>query len=93
MIASKGYPASSQKGIKIKGINTAQKNKDIVVFHAGTKKTKDGIMTNGGRVLGVTAVGKNLDNALKKAYAAVEKISFDGMQYRRDIGRRKPPVF
>jgi phosphoribosylamine--glycine ligase len=93
VIASKGYPATSQKGIEIQGIDTAQKDKDIVVFHAGTKKVDDTVLTNGGRVLGVTAIGKNLNDSLKKAYAAVEKIKFNGMQYRRDIGKRKPPVF
>ncbi len=93
VIASKGYPATSQKGIEIQGIDTAQKDKDIVVFHAGTKKVDDAFVTNGGRVLGVTAIGKNLNDSLKKAYAAVEKIKFNGMQYRRDIGKRKPPVF
>lgn len=61
--------------------------KDIMVFHGGTKFDQDGqIVTNGGRVLGVTSLGQSLDEARKKAYAAVELIQFEGMQYRKDIG-------
>ncbi|MCY7346745.1 MAG: phosphoribosylamine--glycine ligase, partial [Pyrinomonadaceae bacterium] len=61
---------------------------DVTIFHAGTKKDSDGkIITNGGRVLGVTASAKTLDEAIKKAYRAVGEISWSGMQYRRDIGK------
>lgn len=89
VIASKGYPATSQKGIPIAGLEKAEKQKDIVVFHAGTKYDEKTIVTNGGRVLGVTAVGANLTAALKLAYKQIGKkgIHFDGMQYRRDIGK------
>ncbi|MGN0469393.1 MAG: phosphoribosylglycinamide synthetase C domain-containing protein, partial [Acutalibacteraceae bacterium] len=59
------------------------------VYHAGTKYTDGKFFTNGGRVLGVTASGKTLDDALDKAYSAVEKISFEGVHYRKDIGRTK----
>lgn len=93
VLASKGYPQSSQKGIPIHGISDAEKEDGIVVFHASTKKIGNDIVTNGGRILGVTATGKNLKVALKKAYKAVKKIHLDGMQYRHDIGKRKKPEF
>jgi phosphoribosylamine--glycine ligase len=60
----------------------------VVVFHAGTKEENGKILTNGGRVLGVTAVGDNLSQALKKAYEAIEHIMFEGKQYRKDIGQK-----
>ena len=66
---------------------------DIVLFHAGTKLENDKIVTSGGRVMNVTAYADTLDNAIKKAYAAVDKIHFEGMQYRNDIGRRAVPGF
>lgn len=87
IIASKGYPASSQKGIPIKGIEKAEKEKDIVVFHAGAKSEGKKLVTNGGRVLGVTSVGNTLEESLNKTYNAIRKIKFDGMQYRKDIGK------
>ena len=65
----------------------AEENKDVVVFHAGTKMQDSNLVTNGGRVLGVSATGNNLQEALDAAYRAISKISFDGMQYRRDIGK------
>lgn len=89
VMASVGYPASSQKGIPITGIENAEKEDDILVFHAGTTLKERILVTNGGRVLGVTATGKTLDEALKKSYKAVKKIKFAGAQYRTDIGRRK----
>lgn len=92
VLASKGYPAGSEKGITITGIDEAEKDCDIVVFHAGSKKVAEETQTNGGRVLGVTAIGNNLTTALEKAYNAVEKIRFDGMQFRHDIGLRSPPT-
>ena len=61
---------------------------DIVVFHAGTKTENGKLITNGGRVLGVSAVSNTLEEALIKAYKAIEKISFEGMQYRKDIGKK-----
>ncbi|HEX8931824.1 MAG TPA: phosphoribosylamine--glycine ligase, partial [Patescibacteria group bacterium] len=93
VLASKGYPESSRKDDEIFGLDKI-KDKDIVIFHFATKKEKDKIVTNGGRVLGVSAIGKNLDEALDKAYSVIgEKgIHFAGMQYRRDIGRVKPTV-
>jgi len=86
--ASDGYPGKYQKGLPITGIEEAEKLDDIVVFHAGTA-VKDGqIVTNGGRVLNVTATGETLDAALEKAYAAIKLIRFNGMHYRTDIGGR-----
>ena len=61
---------------------------DVVVFHAGTKMENNNIVTNGGRVLGVTAKAGDFRQARKKAYDAMEKINFDGMQYRKDIGKK-----
>ncbi len=87
ILASGGYPGNYEKSKIIYGIKEAEKNPDIVVFHAGTKKEKEKIVTNGGRVLGVSATGDTLEEALQKAYKAIEKISFEGMQYRRDIGK------
>jgi phosphoribosylamine--glycine ligase len=86
-LASSGYPGKYEKGKIISGIEKAEENKNIVVFHAGTT-TKDGnLVTNGGRVLGVSATGKNLKEALATAYDAIAKIKFEGMQYRKDIGK------
>ncbi len=91
ILASEGYPGQYQKGEVITGVNVAEKLDDIVVFHAGTKQEGNNLIVNGGRVLGVTAVGDNLDEALDKAYNAIKKIHFKGMQYRTDIGRRAIP--
>lgn len=86
--ASPGYPGKYPKSLPITGIEEAEKLDDIVVFHAGTA-VKDGqLVTAGGRVLNVTATGDILDAALEKAYAAIKLISFEGMHYRTDIGRR-----
>lgn len=86
VLASGGYPGSYQKGYPISGLEEA--GKTAVVFHAGTARKEDGtIVTNGGRVLGVTATGATLDEAIDGAYAAAAHISFAGMQFRKDIGR------
>jgi phosphoribosylamine---glycine ligase len=90
-LASGGYPGKYEKGKLISGIAEAERDKDIVVFHAGTRTDPDGFKTNGGRVLHVTATGKTLDVAIKKAYHAVSKIHFEGMHYRKDIGTRTLP--
>jgi len=86
--ASKGYPGEYEKGQEITGLGEASGIKDVVVFHAGTKKQGDKILTNGGRVLGVTGSGSTIKEAIDRTYQAVGKISFEGMHYRRDIGRR-----
>lgn len=88
MLTSGGYPGSYEKGKIIKGIEEAELDKNIIVFHAGTKKENNNLVTNGGRVLGVSAIGKNLEEALRTAYKAITKISFEGMQYRKDIGKK-----
>ncbi len=85
--ASKGYPGDVEKGKEIQGLGSLT-DQDIVVFHVGTKQDGDRLVTNGGRVLGITATGENLRTALKKAYEALGQVSFDGMQYRRDIGAK-----
>ena len=93
VLASKGYPASSSKGIPISGLDKLNRSQKIVVFHAATKLVSDKLVTNGGRVLGVLAVGATLNQALRAAYGAIKKIHFAGMQYRRDIGERSKPKF
>ena len=72
----------------IRGLDDAAKLPGVKVFHAGTAKSGNEIVTNGGRVLGVTALGKDLKAAQAAAYAAVEKIHFDGAQFRRDIAAK-----
>ena len=90
VIASGGYPGSYPKGLEISGLDENGQAQGVTVYHAGTKLEDGKFLTNGGRVLGVTALGETLEEALKKAYAAVEGITFDGAFYRRDIGRRRP---
>ena len=88
VLASAGYPGSSKSGDIITGIGDAEKASDVKVFHAGTAMlAPDEYYTIGGRVLGVTAVGDDLDASLTKAYAAAAKINFAGMQVRHDIGK------
>ena len=86
VLASGGYPGPIEKGKVISGLEHASYDPDVVVFHAGTALKNGQIVTNGGRVLGVTALGATFEEARKKAYAAADKISFEGMQLRRDIG-------
>ncbi len=88
VMASAGYPGNYKKGIPIRGLDDAAKLADVKVFHAGTKREGDRIVTSGGRVLGVTALGENLLAAQKRAYEAVSLIHFDGAQYRRDIANK-----
>ena len=87
IMASGGYPKSFPKGIEITGLSNGQLD-GVTVYHAGTKLQDNKLVTSGGRVLGVTALGDTLENALKKSYDAVEKIHFEGAHYRRDIGKR-----
>ncbi len=88
VLASKGYPQKPAVGDKIYGIQEAMKLEDVIIFHAGTAKNEKGeYITAGGRVLGVTAIAENLSGAVEKAYDAVSKIYFEGMQFRKDIGR------
>lgn len=86
VLASGGYPGPIEKGKVITGIEAAAASPDVVVFHAGTALKDGKLVTNGGRVLGVTALGSSLEEARTKAYAAAEKITFEGKQLRHDIG-------
>ena len=88
VIASGGYPESYAKGKPITGIEAADKIDDVKVFHAGTREVEAEIVTSGGRVLGVTATGNNLESSLTKAYEGTKKINFDGAYYRSDIGAK-----
>lgn len=87
--ASGGYPVKYDSGFEITGVADAEALGDITVFHAGTKNVDGKIVTAGGRVLGVTAVAESLDAAIKKAYEGVDKVHFDKMHFRRDIGIKK----
>ena len=87
VMAAKGYPGSYQKGKEIRGLNL-EENQQAVVFHAGTKLTNGKVLTNGGRVLGVTALGSDINQAIEKAYSIVGKIKWDGIHYRKDIGNK-----
>ena len=87
VMASGGYPKSYQKGYAIDGLEKA-KAADTLVFHAGTAEKDGAVVTNGGRVLGVTAVAGDLKSAIEKAYANVKRIHFDGQQVRSDIGAK-----
>lgn len=89
VMASGGYPAAYKKGIEMNGFDENGQVDGAVVFHAGTKFENDKFYTNGGRVIGVTAKGTTLEKALDNAYAAVDKIKFDGAHYRKDIGRTR----
>jgi phosphoribosylamine--glycine ligase len=91
ILASGGYPGPYEKGKPISGIANADAQPDVVVFHAGTKSAGGSVQTNGGRVLGVTALGNGLPDARAKAYAAADLISFEGLQRRNDIGAAVPP--
>jgi phosphoribosylamine--glycine ligase len=91
VLVSGGYPKKYEKEKEIKGLDKISEN--AIVFHAGTKKTDEKIYTNGGRVLNVVTNGKTLDKAIEKAYCEVNKIYFEGMFYRKDIGKRENKEF
>jgi len=88
VLAAKGYPGEVETGDEIRGLEDLQGEADIVVYHAATALQDGKIVTVGGRVLGVTALGFNLDAAVARAYEGVGRVSFDGMHYRRDIGKK-----
>ncbi|MBI5022102.1 MAG: phosphoribosylamine--glycine ligase [Ignavibacteriales bacterium] len=88
VIASGGYPDDYQTDKTIFGLDQVSTMKNVIVFHAGTKYTKDKIVTSGGRVLGVTALGNTLEETIDRAYSAVGKITFDSAYYRSDIGKK-----
>jgi phosphoribosylamine--glycine ligase len=85
VLSSGGYPGPYKKGIPIKGLDTLKDEKDIMVFHAGTAAKNSQFVTAGGRVLGVTALGEDIESAKTNAYVAISKIRFDGMHCRKDI--------
>ena len=87
VMAAKGYPGSYEKGNEITGLNLNE-NQQAMVFHAGTKLDNGKVLTNGGRVLGVTALGLNINQAIKNAYSVVDKIKWDGIHFRKDIGSK-----
>jgi len=88
VMASGGYPGSYEKGMPISGLDKVLDMKDVFVFHAGTAATEKGIVANGGRVLGVTALGDSVKEAISTAYEAVSKINWKDVQYRKDIGQK-----
>ena len=88
VLASGGYPGSYEKGKVISGLAQLKPMEDVIAFHAGTAEQQGKIITNGGRVLGITALGRNVKAAIERAYEAVGQIHFEGMHYRRDIGYR-----
>ncbi|MDH3654411.1 MAG: phosphoribosylamine--glycine ligase [Myxococcales bacterium] len=88
VLAAGGYPGSYEKGTPIHGLDAASALPHVTVFHAGTALHDDTVVTSGGRVLSVTAIGESIDEAAERAYEAVEKIDFKGKQFRRDIGWR-----
>lgn len=91
VLASEGYPGAYKSGLPIRGLEGIDSTRrDLQVFHAGTSKSEGGsFLTAGGRVLGITALGSGLDQALESCYASIEPITWEGMQYRRDIGQFK----
>lgn len=88
VMASGGYPLEYEKGKLIKGIENFDNDPEIEIFHGGTKLENNSYFTNAGRVLGVTSIGDNLDSAIEKAYQAVEKITWDKVHYRKDVGMK-----
>jgi phosphoribosylamine---glycine ligase len=88
VLAAEGYPGDYRKGDAISGLEEAGKVEDLVVFHAGTKGADGAVVTNGGRVLGVTALGSTVQEAIDRAYRGVSLVSWPGMHYRRDIGAK-----
>jgi phosphoribosylamine--glycine ligase len=88
VLAAEGYPGAVEKGTPIDGLEALRGWRDGVVFHAGTKRVDGRIVTDGGRVLGVTALGDGIRAAVDEAYRAVARLGWPGMQYRRDIGQR-----
>lgn len=86
VLASQGYPLDYETGFPIEGLEEAEKLPDVLIFHAGTREVEGRVVTDGGRVLGVTALGETIRDAISRAYQAVDRIHFQGKQYRKDIG-------
>lgn len=89
VLASGGYPVEYEKGFEIKGLDEIKKYDNIVVFHAGTAEKDGKLVTNGGRVLGITGIGNDINEAIKTAYEGVEIVDFDKKHFRTDIGRKE----
>jgi phosphoribosylamine--glycine ligase len=88
VLASRGYPSRPETGARIEGLERAAQHEGVKIFHAGTSRSASGDwLTSGGRVLGVTAAAESLDAALQRCYDAVNDLHWDGMHYRRDIGK------
>ena len=83
MLTSKGYPQKYEKGMIVSGIENVQES---IIFHAGTKQSKNNVLTNGGRVMSITSFGKDIEMALERSFNSAEKINFKGKYYRNDIG-------
>jgi phosphoribosylamine--glycine ligase len=92
VLTSGGYPGKFETGKKIEGLTSISRNSGVKTFHAGTKREGGQLMTNGGRVLGITAQAASLTAALALVYQAAAKIHFDGMHYRTDIGAQPDRV-
>ena len=87
-MTAKGYPGPYNKGMVIYGLDLVRSRNGITVFHAGTRLEEEKVVCDGGRVLGITALAETLEGTIDNAYDAVAKIQWDGMHYRKDIGRR-----
>jgi phosphoribosylamine--glycine ligase len=90
VMAARGYPEEPQKGSEIRGLNAASSDPKVKIFHAGTRGAGERLLADGGRVLGVTALGSDIAIARERAYAAVDRIDWPEGFCRRDIGRRAP---
>ncbi|MBF0227248.1 MAG: phosphoribosylamine--glycine ligase [Desulfobacterales bacterium] len=88
VMASQGYPGNYKRGSIINGLDKAEEIKDASIFHAGTSNSENDIVTSGGRVLGVTAIGTSIKDAINNAYSAVSEITWDNAYYRKDIGKK-----
>ena len=86
VIASKGYPGSYKKNLPLSNLNLLEKKKDVKIFHAGTKNLNGKVVSSGGRVLSITATGKNISEARSKAYLVVERLKWKDGFFRKDIG-------
>ena len=89
VLASGGYPVAYDKGYEITGLDKIAKKENIIVFHAGTDKKNGKFVTAGGRVLGITGIGKNMDEAIQTAYEGVEIVDFEKKHFRTDIGKKE----
>lgn len=88
VLASKGYPGEYEKGMEIKGLDSFDKMNDLMIFHAGTEQKDRKVVTAGGRVLNITATGKDIRTAIDKVYKNIDKVYFEGVYYRKDVGKR-----